>query len=68
MANNIGWGQGVINNSIDWGKGVINNVINWGKIYASSYSGETVIIGIVASVWGTASVSNWGDTTTENWG
>lgn len=45
MANNIGWGQGVINNIIGWGQGAINNVISWGSIYANSYSGETNILG-----------------------
>lgn len=45
MANNIGWGQGVINNIIGWGQGAINNVISWGSIYADSYSGETNILG-----------------------
>lgn len=45
MANNIGWGQGVINNAIGWGQGAINNAINWGKSYFTSYAGETDIIG-----------------------
>lgn len=45
MANNIGWGQGAVNNAIGWGKGAINNLIGWGSIYLLSYSGETDIIG-----------------------
>ena len=45
MANNIGWGQGAINNVIGWGQGAINNLIGWGSIYSKSYSGETDIIG-----------------------
>lgn len=45
MANDIGWGQGVINNVIGWGQGAINNIIGWGSIYSKSYSGETDIIG-----------------------
>ena len=45
MANNIGWGQGAINNVIGWGQGAINNIIGWGSIYSKSYSGETDIIG-----------------------
>jgi hypothetical protein len=45
MANNIGWGQGALNNDIGWGQGAINNNIFWGSIYDDSYSGETDIIG-----------------------
>ena len=45
MANNIGWGQGAVNNAIGWGQGAINNLIGWGSIYLKSYSGETDIIG-----------------------
>lgn len=68
MANNIGWGQGAINNTINWGKGAVNNAINWGKSYYSSYTSETDIIGFVASLWGTATTNNWGESTTDNWG
>ena len=45
MPNNIGWGQGAVNNAIGWGQGAINYIINWGSIYFSSYAGETDIIG-----------------------
>lgn len=45
MANNIGWGQGAVNNAIGWGQGAVNNIIGWGSIYYSSFSGETDIIG-----------------------
>ena len=45
MANNIGWGQGAVNNAIGWGQGAINNLIGWGSVYFNSYSGETDIIG-----------------------
>lgn len=45
MANNIGWGQGAVNNAIGWGQGAINNLIGWGSVYFKSYSGETDIIG-----------------------
>ena len=34
MANDIGWGQGAINNDI-----------SWGSVYGNSYSGETEILG-----------------------
>jgi hypothetical protein len=45
MANNIGWGQGAVNNAIGWGQGAINNIIGWGSIYLLSWSGESDIIG-----------------------
>lgn len=45
MANNIGWGQGAVNNAIGWGQGAVNNLIGWGSVYFKSYSGETDIIG-----------------------
>lgn len=45
MANNIGWGQGAVNNLIGWGQGAISNLIGWGSIYILSWSGETDIIG-----------------------
>jgi len=45
MANNIGWGQGAINNSIGWGQGAVRNLISWGKSHLTSYSGETNIAG-----------------------
>ena len=45
MANDIGWGQGAVNNGIGWGQGAINNDINWGDIYYSTDAGETDIIG-----------------------
>lgn len=47
MANNIGWGQGAVNNTIGWGQGAINNLISWGKSHLSSYSNETNIAGDV---------------------
>jgi len=42
MANNIDWGQAILNNDIDWGNGFVNS-ISWGVIYEDSPSGETVI-------------------------
>ena len=42
MANEIGWGQGTLNNTINWGKGFINT-ISWGIIYETSEAGETWI-------------------------
>jgi hypothetical protein len=45
MANDIGWGQGAVDNGIGWGQGAINNDINWGDIYYSTDAGETDIIG-----------------------
>lgn len=45
MANNIGWGQGAINNSIGWGQGAVRNLISWGKSHLISYSNETNIAG-----------------------
>ncbi len=45
MANNIGWGQGAVNNVIGWGQGAINNLIGWGSIYINSYYNETDIVG-----------------------
>lgn len=45
MANNIGWGQGAVNNTIGWGQGAINNLISWGKSHLSSYTDETNIVG-----------------------
>lgn len=45
MANNIGWGQGAVNNAIGWGQGAVNNIIGWGSIYYATFSGETDIIG-----------------------
>lgn len=45
MANNIGWGQGAVNNAIGWGQGAINNLIGWGSIYLLSYYAETDIVG-----------------------
>lgn len=50
MANNIGWGQGAINNAIGWGQGVVNNLIGWGSIYLLTWSGETDILGSSFSV------------------
>lgn len=49
MANNIGWGQGAINNSIGWGQGAINNNISWGASQSVSESGETNIVGLSIS-------------------
>lgn len=45
MANNIGWGQGAVNNAIGWGQGAINNIIGWGSAYFNSYYNETDIVG-----------------------
>ena len=47
MANNIGWGLGVLNNSINWGLGAVNNSISWGKIHEPerTWSGDTDIYG-----------------------
>jgi hypothetical protein len=33
MANNIDWGQGN-NNDIGWGQGAVNNDISWGSAYS----------------------------------
>lgn len=46
MANDINWGQGVINNAIGWGQGASSNSISWGISQKDSYSGETEIYGI----------------------
>ena len=43
MANDIGWGQGAINNTINWGQACKNNTIDFGV--CESYSGETNITG-----------------------
>ena len=50
MANDIGWGQAIINNTIDWGLGAVNNVISWGESHKeeNSWSGETEIYGLTA--------------------
>jgi len=50
MANNIGWGQGILNNVIDWGLGAVNNIISWGVSHKeeNSWSGETEIYGYTA--------------------
>tara|TARA_R110001632_G_scaffold64066_2_gene152655 strand:- start:942 stop:1583 length:642 start_codon:yes stop_codon:yes gene_type:complete len=47
MANNIGWGLGILNNSINWGLGAVNNSISWGNIQETerTWSGETDIYG-----------------------
>lgn len=45
MANENGWGDGVLNNDIGWGQGAVNNDIGWGSIYPVSYSGLTEIYG-----------------------
>lgn len=50
MANDIGWGQGAVDNGIGWGQGAINNDINWGDIYYSTDAGETDIIGSDAPI------------------
>jgi hypothetical protein len=50
MANNIGWGQGAVNNSIGWGQGASSNSISWGISQKDSYSGETEIYGIRTDV------------------
>jgi len=49
MANDIEWGQGVVNNDIRWGKGAINNSISWGISQSISPSGETEIYGVTSS-------------------
>jgi hypothetical protein len=48
MANNIDWGQGIINNTINWGLGAVNNVLSWGISHKeeNSRSGETEIYGL----------------------
>ena len=48
MANDIGWGQAIINNTIDWGLGAVNNLISWGEYHKeeNSWSGETEIYGL----------------------
>ena len=42
--NNINWGKSA-NNQIGWGQGAVNNSIYWGSIYDDSYSGETELLG-----------------------
>lgn len=42
MANENGWGDGVLNNDIGWGQGS-NNEIGWGSIYAVSNYGLTAL-------------------------
>lgn len=42
MVNNIGWGQGAINNDIHWGHSN-DNQIGYGAIYIYSLTDETVI-------------------------
>ena len=43
MANEIGWGQGAVNNTIGWGQGADNNTDGWGSVYANSWSPETAL-------------------------
>lgn len=41
--NEIGWGQGVLNNSRGWGDCQKNNSLQFALIYKKSYSGETIL-------------------------
>jgi hypothetical protein len=50
MANDIGWGQGAINNTIGWGQGSVNNTIGWGSIHSISWAGETDIVGLLLNL------------------
>lgn len=43
MANENGWGDGVLNNDIGWGQGADNNNIGWGSVYGDSSSGLTAL-------------------------
>ena len=43
MANDNGWGDGVLNNTIGWGKGADNNTIGWGSVYGDSEAGLTAL-------------------------
>jgi hypothetical protein len=45
MANDNGWGDGVLNNTIGWGKGADNNTIGWGSVYGDSEAGLTALEG-----------------------
>ena len=45
MANDNGWGDGVLNNNIGWGKGADNNTIGWGSVYGDSEAGLTALEG-----------------------
>jgi hypothetical protein len=43
MANDNGWGDGVLNNTIGWGQGADNNTIGWGSVYGDSEAGLTAL-------------------------
>jgi hypothetical protein len=43
MANDNGWGDGVLNNTIGWGQGSDNNTIGWGSVYGDSEAGLTAL-------------------------
>jgi hypothetical protein len=43
MANDNGWGDGVLNNTIGWGQGSDNNTIGWGSVYGESEAGLTAL-------------------------
>ena len=43
--NEIGWGQGAVNNNNDWGKAKANSTNNFGAVYDDSPSGDTNIAG-----------------------
>ena len=43
MANDNGWGDGVLNNTIGWGRGADNNTIGWGSVYGDSEAGLTAL-------------------------
>jgi hypothetical protein len=45
MANDNGWGDGVLNNTIGWGQGSDNNTIGWGSVYGESEAGLTALEG-----------------------
>lgn len=45
MANDNGWGDGVLNNTIGWGRGADNNTIGWGSVYGDSEAGLTALEG-----------------------
>jgi hypothetical protein len=45
MANDNGWGDGVLNNTIGWGQGADNNTIGWGSVYGESEAGLTALEG-----------------------
>lgn len=73
MANDIGWGQGSINNTNGWGQGA-NNSNGWGNVQLTSYSGETEIDGgniptntVAPSITGIAKVGQVVSCSTGTW-